>query len=316
MGIGLAIFFWYLSSFDASQWKLIREGIANANFGWVMLSMLIGLASHILRAHRWKYLLEPVVNTPVRLINLILSVGISYLVNLGIPRSGEIARAGVLSQYEDVEFSKALGTVFTERIIDLFMLGLFILLGLSLEFHFIRNMLSPLFSGHNGNHIWKLIFIPLFLLVFFIWLFLSESKTAQKIKDFLRGLLTGILSVIKIKHKSVFIAETVFIWLGYLLMLYVVMFAFNETANLGPGAIILVFIVGSLSIVISNGGIGTYPVFVTEALALYGIPRETGFAFSLVMWTSQTLLVIIFGLFSFLLLPIVNGKNQSSSKFP
>ncbi len=308
LGIGLGIFVYYISGFSTKQIEEIKSAFFDVNYFWVILSLMIGFISHLIRAYRWKYLLEPISNHPPRIHNLILSVGISYLVNLGIPRSGEVARAALLSKYENIIFPRVLGTIFTERIVDMFMLGLFIVWGLFLEFSIIKQILISVLPGDGFLFTRNLILIVILLLSLLIVLYFSKSSLSLKIKKFLTGIISGLLSIFKIKHIKSFIIQTLLIWASYLLMLYVVMLAFEDISKLDLGAIILVFIVGSLSIVISNGGIGTYPVFVTEALMLYGISKETGFAFSLLMWTTQTLLVILFGMVSFILLPVLNRK--------
>jgi uncharacterized membrane protein YbhN (UPF0104 family) len=239
-------------------------------------------------------------------------VGLSYLVNLGIPRSGEIARALTLSRYEKLPFANVMGTIIAERAVDMIMLMLFILLGLSVEFDLISGYINMFFSKLPKEQIFFVFGIMLFIFIIGIYVLINYQKGIwHKLKGFLRQIIEGIFSIRRSPHKLGFIVQTVIIWLLYILMLYVVMMAFKETASLPAGAVFLAFITGSLSIVLSNGGIGTYPVFVTETLALYGISREGGFAFSITMWTTQTLVVVLFGLMSILLLPYVNRKNPN-----
>jgi len=238
-------------------------------------------------------------------------VGISYLMNLGIPRSGEVARAATLSKYEGLSFNKVFGTIITERIIDMIFLGLFILLGLFLSYEQIAHLIQPIIPSHPY---WWLIF-GLFIVpsVIIIWKKLRRTKNPL-IKKFLvmvDEFRSGMKSIFAIRNPLIFWAETLSIWILYLLMLWVVMLAFPETKTLNWNAVVLAFIAGSISIVISNGGLGTYPVFVTETLLLFGVSKEAGFAFSTVMWTAQTLLLVLGGVFSFLLLPVVNEHDQA-----
>jgi len=115
-------------------------------------------------------------------------------------------------------------------------------------------------------------------------------------------------SILKMPHKWWFIVQTTLIWVLYIAMFWVVLLAFPETKHLGPDAVLVAFIAGSIAMVISNGGFGVYPVFVAEALLLYGVSKETGAAFGLLMWASQTLLVIVFGLFCVIALPLFNKR--------
>ena len=92
--IALGVFLiWYsflkLSTSDINSIKL---SFKTANYWWVLVSVLFGVLSHISRAYRWYFLLEPLGYKP-KFANTIMSVLIAYLLNLLIPRSGEIARA-------------------------------------------------------------------------------------------------------------------------------------------------------------------------------------------------------------------------------
>jgi uncharacterized membrane protein YbhN (UPF0104 family) len=134
----------------------------------------------------------------------------------------------------------------------------------------------------------------------------SSNPFFIKVREFINGLIQGVMSIFKMKKKWAFIFHTVFIWLMYVLMFYVVTFALPETTNLPFGAIIVGFVVGGLSMALTNGGLGTYPVFVASALTLYNIPENPALAFGWIMWTAQTLMVLVFGGLSFIILPLYN----------
>ena len=269
----------------------------------------MGLLSHIIRAYRWNYLLETLDYHP-RKINLILTVGLSYLLNLVVPRAGEVARAGSLAKYEkDISFDKAFGTIVAERIADVLFLIFFILLALILQFDFIYKIIAPKLPD---NPLWLAVEILIFIVIFYV-IFLQLKKSRSpfiiKIRGFISGLLHGMSSILKMPNKWWFILQTALIWALYLAMFWVVLPAFPETSHLGFEAVIIGFVAGSIAMVISNGGFGVYPVFVAAALSLYGVSKATGTAFGLLMWTTQTLLVILFGLICLFLLPVVNKKS-------
>ena len=121
-------------------------------------------------------------------------------------------------------------------------------------------------------------------------------------------MIQGVISIFKMKKKWAFIFHTIFIWLMYVLMFYVVTFALPETTNLPLGAIIVGFVVGGISMALTNGGLGVYPVFVASAVTLYGVDQNSALAFGWIMWTAQTLMILIFGGLSFLILPIYNRE--------
>ena len=309
-GIGLLAYF--LKGFTAEQLESVRKSVASADLRMLFLSVVLGVLSHVIRALRWEYLLEDFTDRPLKKWNLIFSVGLSYLVNLGIPRSGEVARAVTLSKYEGLPFAKVMGTVLAERVVDLVMLALFIMAGLALEHHLIYDMVQQHFPRIAS---FRLVILPLIGIAgaaaLAAYVQKSQSGIALRIKKFSKDIFTGLGAVLHSPHKLRFLFQTLVIWILYVLMLYVVMLGFDGTKDLPTRAVLTTFIAGSLSIVLSNGGIGTYPVFVTETLLLYGVSKEEGFAFSITMWSAQTLILILFGLFSLLMLPVVNRDREA-----
>lgn len=240
-----------------------------------------------------------------------MAVLVAYLVNLIVPRAGEVARATAISKYEHVPFEKAFGTIVSERVADAIML-----LGIiGLAFIYQTELLSAyLFSDQeSGSSYTWYILGALGLIGFLIAWFMrkSQNPVVIKIKSFIEGLIQGVISIFKMKKKWAFIFHTIFIWAMYVLMFYAVTFALPETTHLAFGAIIVGFVVGGISMALTNGGLGTYPVFVASALTLYGIDENPALAFGWIMWTAQTVMVLVFGGLSFLILPIYNKDEDS-----
>ncbi|HEY9169839.1 MAG TPA: lysylphosphatidylglycerol synthase transmembrane domain-containing protein [Lutibacter sp.] len=310
--IALGVFLiWYsVSKFTPSDIQSIKTSFATANYWWVVLSLFFGVLSHLSRAYRWQFLLEPLGYKP-RFANSVMTVLIAYLLNLFIPRSGEIARAVSIKKYEKIPFETAIGTIVAERVADVIML-----LSITGIAFFLQTELlgSYLFNENEESSIYlKITFLVLFpLLGIVTYYFLKKSRNPfiQKIFKFIKGLIDGVKSIITMKKKWAFIFHTVFIWFMYVLMFYTVTFALPETTNLPFAAIIVAFVVGGFSMALTNGGLGTYPVFVASALILYHIDDNPARAFGWIMWTAQTLMVIIFGGLSFLLIPIYNRKRH------
>ena len=236
-----------------------------------------------------------------------MAVFITYLANYGIPRSGEVLRAVVLTNYEGVPFEKGFGTIVAERIADLIVMFGIITITLILQFDFIYSILEKSFQPT------KLIIAAVGALTIIITLFYSlkqsQSKIALNIKTFFKGLVEGILSIVKMKHKWAFIAHTLFIWGMYVLMFYVTTFALPELDAITIGAVLIAFIAASFTIAATNGGVFVYPVAVMKAFVIFGIADAPSLAFGWIMWTSQTVLIIILGSLSFLLLPIFNRRK-------
>lgn len=308
--LAVGFFFVYLSYNSTSEEDriLIYSYIQKADLRFVMLSVFFGILSHLSRAYRWKYLLSPLGYQP-RFINSVLAVLIAYIANLGIPRSGEILRATTLSSYEKIPFEKTFGTIVAERLVDLLILMGFVVTALVLQFDIIWSILSE-----KKISTVQIVIGLAFVIIGYITLkklfTLSQNPLIIRIKNFFWGLAEGIMSLKNMPNKGRFIGHTLFIWLMYLAMFYVVKWTVPETASLGMNAILPAFVVGGLAISATNGGIGIYPFSVALVLAAFKISNESGLAFGWIMWTSQTLMIIVFGSLSFFVLPLVNRQQK------
>lgn len=276
-----------------------------AKYSWIFLGLFFGILSHLSRAYRWKFMLEPIGFKP-KFTNSVLAVLVGYLVNLALPRAGEVSRALVLTNYEDVPFEKGFGTIVAERIADLIMMLCIIGITLFVQFDFIYELLTK-----NFDPIKISIGVAVLGIGFYIFTLLvkkAKSGFLLKIKTFVAGLIEGVTSIFKMKNKWAFIFHTVFIWAMYVAMFWATIPAIKGL-NVPLGGILIGFIAGGFSIAATNGGIGLYPIAVAGALALFDIPTEPATAFGWIMWTAQTAMIIIFGGLAFLLLPIYN-KNK------
>ncbi|CAI8406100.1 MAG: Uncharacterised protein [uncultured Bacteroidota bacterium] len=308
--LAVGFFFVYLSYNTTSEEDriLIYSYIQKADLRFVMLSVFFGILSHLSRAYRWKYLLSPLGYQP-RFINSVLAVLIAYIANLGIPRSGEILRATTLSSYEKIPFEKTFGTIVAERLLDLLILMGFVLTALVLQFDIIWSILSEK-KISTVQIVIGLAFVIIGYIILKKLFTLSQNPLIIRIKNFFWGLAEGIMSLKNMPNKGRFIGHTLFIWLMYLAMFYVVKWTVPETASLGMNAILPAFVVGGLAISATNGGIGIYPFSVALVLAAFKISNESGLAFGWIMWTSQTLMIIVFGSLSFFVLPLVNRQQK------
>ncbi|MEZ4809605.1 MAG: lysylphosphatidylglycerol synthase transmembrane domain-containing protein [Allomuricauda sp.] len=307
IALGLFLVWYSYDSTTPEERRQILHYISNASPFWVTLSVLIGILSHVSRAVRWNYLLEPMGYRP-KIWNNLLIVLISYFANLGIPRSGEILRATALTTYEKVPFEKGFGTIVTERIIDLLMLLLVIIITLALQTDVILGFLEE--KGINLLGAFAVLFVGivgLFLATMVIRK--SSSQWAKKIKAFLNGLLDGVLSVFKMKKKWPFILHTFLIWGAYVAMFWVIKYTVTETVPLSLSELLVGFVAGAFAMSTTNGGVGLYPIAVSAALGIFGITSVSGDAFGWIMWIAQTLMVVVFGTISFIVLPLLNRNR-------
>lgn len=305
----LGVFLIWYSYYNTSteDRKEIFRYIREADLFWVGISVVIGILSHISRAIRWNYLLEPLGYKP-KIRNNILFILIAYFANLGIPRSGEILRATALATYEKVPFQKGFGTIVTERVIDLLMLLLIIFIALISQTQVILSYLKANGIGLTATLV--LVAVGIFMLfVFLAFLRRSSSRLAIKLKDLVKGLLDGVMSIFRMRYKWLFLFHTLFIWAAYIAMFWVIKFTVAETMSLAFSEFLVAFIAGAFAMSTTNGGIGLYPIAVSKALSIYGVSAVSGDAFGWIMWIAQTLMVVVFGAISFLLLPLLNRNR-------
>lgn len=304
--IGIGIIYYQFTTLTPEEIQKIKISFQKANYYYILLSLMIALVGYWSRAYRWKYSLNHL-GYETRFSNNFFTVCVSYLVNLTVPRSGEITRAALLKKYEKVPFDKAFGTIVAERIVDLLIFLLFVFIGFVSQFDEIYNFLL---SKHVSlqSLIWAgIVGIVLFVIFILIWIY-AEWEIILKLKEKLSGLIEGITTVYKMKDRWKYIFHSFFIWVTYLTMFYVAIFALPETSEISFDVVVMGFIFGSLAVGFSNGGLGAYPFSIALIFSLYGITNDVGTAFGWLVWTSQTVLAIFLGLLSYLLLPILNRK--------
>ena len=278
------------------------------NYSWVFLGIILGALSHLSRSYRWKFLIEPL-GYKLGLANSILAVFSAYLINYTIPRAGDIARATMISKYEKIPLDKTIGTIVAERAIDVVCILIIIGIGLIIEFQKISEKLISLIEGQELSTI--LIYVTtISIFVIILFLFLKKSKYYSSILNFLSGITQGLTVVFRMEKRNSFIFHSIFIWLMYLLMFWVTSMAFIELHDFSFYQFMISFTLAALSIMLSNGGIGIYPLAVEESLGWYGVQSTTGLAFGWVSWLSQTMMVVIFGGLSLFILPFINRKNS------
>ncbi|MBL4663243.1 MAG: flippase-like domain-containing protein [Flavobacteriaceae bacterium] len=298
---------WYVySQYTPEQRDQVFSHFKNANYSVVIIAVLMSALSHLIRAYRWSFMLTPLGYRP-QLANNFMAVSVSYLMNLFIPKSGEISRAAVLNKYEKVPFEKGFGTIISERIVDLIFLLLFTLIALFLKFDLLYEYLTEVVPIKKIG----LAFGVLIILFVLFLLFLKYSKGAfsTKIKSLFTGLKSGIFSILKMEKKGLFILCSLFIWLLYISSFYVSTFALEETTGIDLGVVIITFVVGSFTFAFTNSGFGYYQLAIAGILMVFGVPETVGTALGWIVWASNIVYILISGGLSFILLPIYNRKR-------
>lgn len=321
-GIGILLVWLVFRNLTHDQLIEIKRAVAGANYYWVALSLFVGFLSHISRAIRWRMLMVPLGHNP-KLSSTFYAVMAGYLANYAFPRLGEVTRCGLLKRYEKIPFSESFGTVIVERIIDIIVMLLLFTLTIWLEFDLIydfanTNIFIPmsnkffhLFHPEQSGYVLGIIglFSALISIMYFLKKRIRATSAIRKIKNVLLGFWLGIKSLKNVKNPLLFIFHSLFIWLMYFLAIYVCFFAFEETKNLTVGTGLALLTFGSFGVIAAPGGIGAYQWIVKEVLVLYFISVPIGIAFGWVVWLAQLLLILILGLLSFVLLPIINKEK-------
>ena len=311
--LGLGIFLIWMVYKDLTPENIsdINKSFHEINYVFLLLSVLFGIFSHLSRAWRWKYPLNHLGYKP-KIYNSFFTTMIGYFANMGIPRSGEILRCGVMSKYENIPFTKLVGTVIAERVADLIILFLCIATVFFIQFDLLKNYFIELGLLDKFSPIKLLIIGITFLIIIFIfYLIITKSNRSifTKIRLFLSGIKEGIQSILMMPNRGWFLFHTIFIWLMYFLMFYITFFSLKDIQSVPMGGVFTAFVLGGVSIAATNGGIGAYPLAISSVLLLYGVEETTGYAFGWAIWTAQTIMIVVLGLISLLL---VSKLNQSS----
>ena len=300
----------------------VLSDLAGVNYFWIFTVLFAFFISNISRAVRWNMLIHPL-NYKPRFANSFLSIVLGYFANLGLPRMGEIVRAGTLAKYEKIPMEKVMGTVVTDRIIDVISLAIVIGLAFFFEYDTIYNFILKNSNPDTIATINKVLVGLSITGVFFIALFflvrkkINQTTIYLKVKKIISGFWEGIKTVGSLKHPYIFLLHSINIWVMYFLMTYLCFFAFSPTEHLTLSAALTVFTFGSLGIVIpSPGGLGTYHFLVIAALTLYGISGDNAFSFANIMFFSIQLgSIILFGILSLILLPVINKTPSSIEEY-
>ncbi len=308
--VAVGLMYYVFHDWDFSD---LAERFKQVNYGWVLLSVVLSVISHALRAYRWNLLLGPMGYSSLSVYRTFKAVMVGYLTNLAAPRLGEIARCGILKRTDNVNMSASIGTVVAERIFDFLVLLALILLAFILEFdrisHFFAGFINDKYAGMNlTTYKLGLLLIFGFILaasVFTLWWFRERIKKKPfyyKIRSFLREMTDGFTSVLRLERKAGFWVSTVFIWLLYYVMAYVLFFSVASTSHLGLAAGLSILIMGGLGMSAPvQGGFGTYHLLVGSILLTYGIAEKDGYFFATLVHASQTVAVMAIGGLSLLL---------------
>ncbi len=307
-----------IGQYQIDLFKIIKNVFRSASWFYLILSLIASLLGHVLRSFRWRMMLQSMGYEP-KISNTFFAVVIMYMANMALPRLGEVMRCEVIRRYENIPLEKSLGSMLTERLIDvlcLLVLGfIMILLQYTLVYKFFSEQVLGSSTDGNYNGLILKASIAIFLMVAFVFVFIKyikngQSKFAVKVKTIVLGLIDGIVSVRKVKNKFLFLIYTVSIWSAYVFTVYFCLKAVPETSILTLNTAITCLFFGSLAIVAVQGGLGVYPLVIGKVLLLYNITESIGYANGWLSWIVQTALILVLGFVCMILLNVLNKDKK------
>jgi len=315
IGIGIL---WYV--FRDIDFQEVKNELYRVQWWWVGVSVGLNLLSQLVRAYRWKTLFIPLKYNP-KVYNLFLAILILAFTNQVIPRGGEVARLGVVNKYEKVPFSKLFGIALIERLTDFIILILIFIILLIWQFPLIKNIVALPQINMQDFSILRIAWITaaviagLLILYFIIKKFNLLRKFKSKIQKAKQDLKEGFTSIYHIKNKPVYLVQSVLIYAIWLVMLYVLFFAYPPTENLSFKAAAFTFGLATLAFLLPiQAGMGAWHFVVIQCLLLFGIQTDVGKIFALMAHSATNHIYLITGTIAFAILPIVNTPKIQRNK--
>ena len=318
LGLGIFIVWWMARGIDKKGWDQITQSLKQADYLLFIPVFVLLIFSHYIRALRWKILMEPLGYKPST-FNVFNVVMIGYLANLALPRLGEVLKCTILARYEKTGPDKLIGTIVAERAVDLVCLLSVIVITILVQIDTVGSYAISLFqqatAGKNaGISTGRVAFaVVVLLLIFFVFFWLirryREHKVIVRVLGVVKGIWTGLISIRYIKNKTIFILYSVLIWVLYYSGTRIGFYALQEVSHLGTKEALSVLSFGSIGMIVTQGGLGAYQYAVQETLVLYSIPKVIGFTYGWILWIAQTAVLLVGGLFSILVMPILNRNR-------
>lgn len=317
IALGSLIIFLFYRQLDAESIQEFQNHFKKANYWWVFAAVVISFISHISRAMRWQMMMKSM-GYEIGFLKSVYSIFVNYLVNLGIPRTGEIARCAVLKQYNGIPFDKSFGALVNERVIDVILLAVTGVLTFVFQYDifvsFVETFLMPFIEEkqlfQNASSIIIGLVILFLFFTFCVFLIMKGKFPLQaKFSNLFSGIKEGVLSITNLDKPWLFVFHSLFIWVLYWLMIYVVFFSVDGGSDLSPFVALTVLFFGTFAFIAVSGGFGAYPVAMGLVVSLYGADPILGNAVGWLMWGGQTVLIVLFGALSFFMLSLEKKKN-------
>lgn len=325
LALGLFLVWWSVKDIDAEKWAEIKDALREARIFLIIPVFGILLLSHYARALRWRLLMEPMgYHTSKR--NTFFAVMVGYLANTAVPRLGEVLKCTILARYEKVPADKLVGTIVQERLIDAFCFAGVLLITLAVQPDLYSRFIDTWFYSNSGaqttgssnsKFLIPLIGLAVIALVIGLWMIIKKKSFADlatALKSLVLRVWQGLTTIRHMKKRKSFVLLTLVIWTCYLGSGYIGFLALQETSHFGFKESLTVLSAGTIGMIVPTpGGIGAYAYFIESTMMVYGLPQSIATAFGWLLWLSQTVIVLIAGCISVVLLPILNKQPKSKA---
>lgn len=317
VSLGIAVWIFWLLYRDI-EFSSLKEQILSSNWFWILLSLGIAWGGYWIRGWRWSLLIRKDEGKKVSPNRAYHAVMVGYLVNMLVPRAGEVARCGVLSRSNNISLGHLLGTVILERSVDLLFLVSTIFLAFLLENQLFLSLAHQLIDLNSLGQ--KLLQnLPMLigalavfvLLIYFLFQKFRNRGIINKLQSFFRQMVSGLKSIQSLENPLGFWASSIVIWIIYFLTMYTVSMGIQSTANLTPGEVLLVMVMGSIGMIAPvQGGIGTFHALVAYILIQFGVSESDGKIFAAIIHGTQVILVMVVGLISWIWMMRIPSWNK------
>jgi uncharacterized protein (TIRG00374 family) len=297
-----------------NKWDYLLQTWKSSHKEWLYAMALLAVLSHIIRAERWRMLIAST-GTKTSLRDNFLSLMVGYLVNLVIPRGGEVSRCYNLYKLSRCPVEVSFGTVVVERIVDLLCLIVLLTIAFAVEseklFAFVGSL--PIQTNSLSGKL-KLVAVLLIVVAAGGLVFYRFVRKNERLRSFFKktwqGFREGLLAAFRLERKGLFMLYSLAIWVLYFMMSYTVIQAFDQTSYLGWSAVLALFAIGAIAMAAPlPGGTGSYHALVPAGLVfLYQIPLADAVAFVFVFHGWQTFIMIVGGAISLLISEILLRK--------
>ena len=304
----VALLVWSFLHAEDVNMSDLAEAFRNARWGYLPLAFCMGMMVFPLKALRWKLLIAPL--KKVRFRSLLSAIMIGFMVNCIFSRVGELVRAGVLGVKQEVRTATALATIALERIFDMCIVVLFLMIALL--------SVQPAASAEGARNLATVRTTGAFVVVGFVlavgflvllklrpkpmtrWVMLCvcwlPSRLKTHVENFLKSFLNGLNAIQSIQQVLAVFVLSVIHWLFMILYFYFVGYCFPGLGMTFVGAI-LIFTITALGVAAFPlpGYLVVFQGSVLVAAALLSLPSVESISYAWLAWAANVPPIILIG---------------------